>query len=84
MIDWGAVAAGDPANDLAAGWYLFDAPTRAAFRAALRPDAATWARARAMAFRKAVKVIPYYRATNAALRDAMRRTLAQVLSDGPL
>lgn len=81
VIDWGAVAAGDPALDLAAGWYLFDAPARAIFRAALAPDPAAWVRGRALAFRKAVKAIPYYRQSNPTLRAVMAATLRRVLED---
>ncbi|MET0812524.1 MAG: phosphotransferase [Microbacterium sp.] len=51
LIDFGDVTAGDPAYDLSVAWLAFDAPARAAFRAALdgRYDIATWTRARAWA-----------------------------------
>jgi len=41
VIDWGCPGLGDPADDVAAVWYLFDPPARAVFRAMLAPDAAT-------------------------------------------
>lgn len=51
LIDFGDVAAGDPAYDLAASWLLFDTTGRARFRAATRGryDEQTWIRARAWA-----------------------------------
>lgn len=49
LIDFGDVTAGDPAYDLAAGWFAFDSEGRHAFRqaTAARYDDATWVRARA-------------------------------------
>jgi aminoglycoside phosphotransferase (APT) family kinase protein len=51
VIDFGDLAGGDPANDLAAGWLVFDAAGRREFRAALGPrvDEDTWQRARGWA-----------------------------------
>ncbi|MEE2039577.1 aminoglycoside phosphotransferase family protein [Nocardiopsis sp. CT-R113] len=53
VLDFGDLTSGDPATDLAVAWMMFDAPGRAAFRAArerLSPvDPATWDRARAWA-----------------------------------
>jgi len=51
VLDFGDLTAGDPATDLAAAWLVFDAPARAAFRAALGPrvDEDTWQRARGWA-----------------------------------
>ena len=47
VIDFGDLTAGDPANDLAAAWWCFDASARARFRDLLgdRHDDATWTRA---------------------------------------
>ena len=47
VIDFGTLAVGDPACDLIVAWTLLDAPGRAAFRAELEIDDATWARGRA-------------------------------------
>ena len=57
VIDFGNLALGDPACDLTIAWTLFEGPSRAAFRAALPLDAATWARARGWALWKAAKVL---------------------------
>lgn len=84
VIDWGTMRVGDPAIDLMVAWALFDAPARAVLRAALPAPAAAWARARALAFAKAVRAIPYYRQSNPEFCAAMRVMLARVLQDGPL
>lgn len=47
VIDFGQLAVGDPACDLAVAWTVFDGPARAAFFDAVGLDGATWARARA-------------------------------------
>ncbi|WP_238013625.1 aminoglycoside phosphotransferase family protein [Dactylosporangium sp. AC04546] len=49
VVDFGDLAAGDPATDLAAAWLVFDAPARAVFRSGLDVDEATWERARGWA-----------------------------------
>lgn len=54
VIDFGCMAVGDPACDLAIAWTLLDAEGRAAFRAALPLDAGTWARGRGWALWKAL------------------------------
>lgn len=54
VIDFGCMAVGDPACDLAIAWTTFDAESRAAFRAALPLDAGTWARGRGWALWKAL------------------------------
>jgi aminoglycoside phosphotransferase (APT) family kinase protein len=46
VIDFGTLAVGDPACDLIAAWLFLDADSRAAFRATLPIDDATWARGR--------------------------------------
>ena len=56
---------------------------RALFRDLLAVDDATWARGRALAFSKAVMAAPYYRHTNAPLRDMMCAALVQTIADWP-
>lgn len=54
VLDWGGMAAGDPACDGTIAWTFLDGPARAAFIAAMPFDAATWARARGWALWKAL------------------------------
>jgi aminoglycoside phosphotransferase (APT) family kinase protein len=49
VLDFGDMAGGDPATDLAAGWMVFDVVGRAEFRATVGPDEDTWGRARGWA-----------------------------------
>ena len=57
VIDFGDLCSGDPATDLGVAWMLFDADGRAALRAAVRVDDATWERGRAWAISLAVAVL---------------------------
>jgi aminoglycoside phosphotransferase (APT) family kinase protein len=57
VIDFGCCGVGDPACDLVIAWTYLDSPARAAFRAALPLDDATWARARGWALWKALIVL---------------------------
>lgn len=52
VIDWGLMAAGDPACDLAIAWRGFGLSGRAALREHLPMDPGTWARARGWALWK--------------------------------
>ena len=56
VIDFGQLAVGDPACDLAIAWTLFKGQSRKIFRASLPLDAGTWARGRAWALWKALIV----------------------------
>ena len=80
VIDFGDITAGDPATDLAVGWILFDAPSRARFHALVDVDDATWTRA--MAWATSFAVMYLGAGTEDAAMDRMGRfTLAQVLHD---
>lgn len=57
VIDFGGVAVGDPACDLAIAWRGFDHAMRAAFRERLALDDATWARGRGWALWKALILV---------------------------
>jgi len=59
IIDFGDICAGDPATDLAIAWMMFDAPSRARFRAAVACDDATWSRAVGWATALAVAYIAH-------------------------
>lgn len=54
VIDFGNLAVGDPACDLAMAWTVFGGESREAFRARLSPDAGTWARGRGWVLWKAL------------------------------
>jgi spectinomycin phosphotransferase len=56
VIDFGGMAVGDPACDLAIAWTFFTGESRKVFRTAINLDEATWARARAWALWKAIIV----------------------------
>ncbi len=80
VIDFGTLGTGDPAADLAVAWAMFPRDARDAFREALQPDEATWARGRGWAVSR-VGVLPYYRETNPVLVGLARQALEAVLSD---
>ena len=82
VIDWSGLAVGDPAPDLMIAWSLFAGESRAAFRAALGVDDATWARGRGHALSQAAIFIPYYLDTNPVGVAAARRQLDAVLAGG--
>jgi aminoglycoside phosphotransferase (APT) family kinase protein len=79
VIDFGCAAVGDPACDLAIAWTFFAGVSRAAFRAALPLDAASWARGRGWALWKAAIELaaPH---TRPEQRAAARRTLDAILA----
>jgi len=81
VIDWGMLAIGDPACDLAIAWSFFGGEAQAAFRAALAPDAESWARGRGWALWKALIVLAGLAGTDATQRAASRAVLDAVLED---
>jgi len=81
VIDFGCLAAGDPACDAMVAWTYFSGAARDAFRDALTLDEATWARGRGWALSVALIAIPYYERTNPALAAAGRRSIDAVLAD---
>lgn len=82
VIDFGCMGIGDPAVDLLAAWDVRgDAGYRAALRAALGYDDATWARGRAWAFSVAVIALPYYRDSNPVIRATAQRILTTTMHD---
>ncbi|GAA3197178.1 aminoglycoside phosphotransferase family protein [Dactylosporangium siamense] len=82
LIDFGDLTSGDPATDLAAAWMVFDAPGRAAFRAALSElaplDEATWQRARGWAL-SIGSAVAEGSADNPEMAAIAAHALAQVL-----
>jgi aminoglycoside phosphotransferase (APT) family kinase protein len=81
VIDFGGAGVGDPAADVIPAWSVFGPAGRAAFRAVLDVDAATWSRARAYALHQAAMIIPYYANTNPHFVSLAKRTVEQVLAD---
>ena len=81
VIDFGAVGVGDPAADVIAAWSVFGPTGRAAYRAALDVDDATWERAGGYALTQAALIVPYYRETNPAFTESALRTLREVVAD---
>jgi aminoglycoside phosphotransferase (APT) family kinase protein len=64
VIDFAGLGRADPAVDLMPAWSMFDARTRAVFRAATGYDGDTWERSRGWALSTAVAALPYYWDTN--------------------
>ena len=81
VIDFGGLGVGDPACDLIVAWNLFTRPTREVYRAALNPDAATWARGRGWALSIALIQLPYYRHRNPVLAANAKLTIDAVLAE---
>jgi aminoglycoside phosphotransferase (APT) family kinase protein len=77
VIDFGTSGVGDPACDVVIAWTYLDPPGRAAFRAALGADEATWARGRGWALWKALISI----AGGGPWAPPARRTLDALLAD---
>jgi len=81
VIDWGGLGVGDPAIEMLPAWNLFLGESRAAFRAALSVDDATWARGRGLALSQALVALPYYLETNPAIVRWARHMIHEVLED---
>ena len=81
IIDWGDMAAGDAACDLAAVWMLLpDREARAAAMAAYPASEATWTRARGWAALMSVMLLSI---TDNPRMPAMGRQIVARLADGP-
>lgn len=79
VIDFGCLGVGDPACDTVIAWTLFAGTSRAAFRAALPLDAATWARGRGWALWKVLITLAKHREGERA--EEARHVLREVLAD---
>ena len=81
VVDFGCLATGDPACDVAVAWKMLDARGRDVFRAVLDVDDATWTRARGWVMSQAVGALSYYTLeTNRALFTEAERWLDEVLT----
>lgn len=81
VIDFGALGVGDPAADMMAAWTFLPTEARRRYRDALGVDDAMWTRGRGWALWVGLVGLPYYRETNPAFADVVRRTIHAVLSD---
>lgn len=81
VIDWGGLAVGDPACDLAVAWEVFGAGAREQLRSVAAIDPATWQRGRGWALSIALIQLPYYRSTRADIANRARRVIGEVLAE---
>ncbi len=81
VIDFGGLAIGDPACDLAIAWTFFQGESRKAFRAKLALDEGTWARGRGWALWKALIIAAGICETNAIEGKDCWRIIDEVIAD---
>jgi len=82
VIDFGSLAAGDPACDLQPAWHLFRGCSRRTFLAELSADPAARLRGRGWVLSQAVIALPYYWDTNPGIVRQSLRALDEVLAEG--
>ena len=82
VIDFGSMAVGDPACDLAIAWTFLDGYSRSVFRSALQLDDGTWKRACGWALWKASIVAAGIAKTNAVEEAQSWRTIEEILGRG--
>jgi aminoglycoside phosphotransferase (APT) family kinase protein len=80
VLDFGGLAVGDPAVDLAVAWEVLDPPAREIFRSKLGVDDATWLRGRAWAL-SITLMIWYYWTTMPQRRSSRVAIGRNVLAD---
>jgi aminoglycoside phosphotransferase (APT) family kinase protein len=80
VIDFGGLGAGDPARDLTIAFTLMSAGSRAAFRAALGVDAATWARGRGWALTTGLNAYRSYAAVSPRVATQTTRQITAALA----
>lgn len=80
VVDWGALGAGDPAQDLVPAWAVLDSAGAAAFCEDLDVDEPTWLRARGFALEQAIGGVVTYVPRRHPLGEVMQRTLHRLLS----
>lgn len=81
VIDFGCSGVGDPACDTVMAWTFFAGESRAAFKAGLDLDAATWARGRGWALWKALITLAEYRSSDPVKAEDSRRILKEILDE---
>ena len=81
VLDFGALAAGDPTVDLIGAWELLDTPARDVFRQSIGADDQTWLLGRAWALSLALRTFPYYWATMPQRCASRHATVQAILTD---
>lgn len=81
VLDFGAMATGDPAYDVTPAWHLLEWRARSAFREMVGADDATWRRARGLVVSGAVIALPYYLHSNPTMVATARRGIREVLAE---
>jgi aminoglycoside phosphotransferase (APT) family kinase protein len=81
VIDFGQLAAGDPACDVTIAWTLFAGESREAFRRETAVDEATWMRGRGWGLWKAMLELRRHRETNPFEATPWQRVIDEILSD---
>jgi aminoglycoside phosphotransferase (APT) family kinase protein len=81
VIDFGLSAVGDPACDTVIAWTFLSGAGRAAFRAALRVDPATWSRGRGWALWKALITLVGQLERDAPEAASTRRQIDAIVAD---
>jgi aminoglycoside phosphotransferase (APT) family kinase protein len=79
VIDFGELGVGDPARDLTIAFTLMSAASRAAFRAALGVDDATWTRGRGWALATGLNAYTSYAAVNPRVAAQTTRQITGAL-----
>lgn len=80
VIDFGELGIGDPACDLTIAFTLMSAKSRAAFRAALGVDDATWTRGRGWALATGLNAYTSYAAVNSRVAAQTTRQITEALA----
>lgn len=80
VIDFGCLAVGDPACDLAIAWSWMSREARSAFRSALPLSEDMWARARGWALWKALVILAGLSPAGSGAGGQAKRTLQEVLT----
>ena len=81
VIDFGQLAAGDPACDFAISWTFFSTEEREVFRQVVQADEGTWARARCWAMWKASLLAAGLASSNAVELASVWATLRGLLEE---
>ena len=81
VIDFGTSAVGDPSCDTVLAWTFLAGESRAAFRATLPVDDATWVRGRGWAIWKALITLAWNRDPSSAFTRQCERVVADVVAE---